>query len=183
MPEICSYQLIGDSLLLRFAEKILGQHSKLDSESGKYVLGLCVNGQNLKQLKARIKERKYPISENVIVLIGTNDLLQSTPRVDMERRMLKLVKKLQEKAKRIIILTLPPVPRLAFKQEHWKKLLKYNKFLLTLESEDSIRVADIYPLYVTAYQTCKMAFFEKFFTSGRKKNMKDMNPSQQIRFD
>ncbi|XP_067011639.2 maternal effect protein oskar-like [Anabrus simplex] len=165
-PMFFSYQLIGDSMLLRFAEQILGLRCKY--ENGLRFLGYCVSGQTLKDLRMRLKAEFYRVSDKVILLIGTNDLLRDTKPDRMQTRMKSILRYIRETASEVVVLTVPPVPKLAFKEDHWSRLQAFNSFILTLNDDVTIRVADITSLYVARPGLCRMDYFEKFYESNRR---------------
>lgn len=47
-----------------------------DPSTGTRYLGLCVSGQTVGDLRFRLRNKLYPISEKLVLLIGTNDMLK-----------------------------------------------------------------------------------------------------------
>ncbi|XP_046685959.1 uncharacterized protein LOC124371665, partial [Homalodisca vitripennis] len=157
------HQLIGDSQFCRFGEQLLGlRRVPTPNSSGR--IGICVSGQTISDLHRRVKEKVYPISNKVILMIGTNDFLKNADISKMCRELSALIKTLQETVSSIILLTLPPIPKLEKKYgtSHFKLLEKYNSHIRSLENEDYVRIADICPLYLSSSprQKCLMHLFE-----------------------
>lgn len=50
---------------------------------------------------------------------------------DMMDNYTKLLNYLKSKVKRIVLITVPPIPRLQDKFNHWVKLDKFNQFILS----------------------------------------------------
>lgn len=89
-----------------------------------------MSGQKVGDLLRRVKDNFASVSEKVVLLIGTNDLLRGTSFEAMRDDLQSLLKQLRSKgAERIILLTLPPVPRLNGNGDHWNRLSKYNEFI------------------------------------------------------
>ncbi|KAG8319090.1 hypothetical protein J6590_098745, partial [Homalodisca vitripennis] len=168
-PGLVDHQLIGDSQFCRFGEQLLGlRRVPTPNSSGR--IGICVSGQTISDLHKRVKEKFYPISNKIILMIGTNDFLKDADISTMCGELSALIKTLQETVTSIILLTLPPIPKLEKKYgpSHFKLLEKYNSHIRSLENEDCVRIADICPLYMSSSprQKCIMHLFERFF-SGR----------------
>uniref|UniRef100_A0A1B6JJP3 Uncharacterized protein n=1 Tax=Homalodisca liturata TaxID=320908 RepID=A0A1B6JJP3_9HEMI len=93
-----------------------------------------------------------------------------------------LIKTLQETVRSLILLILPPIPKLEKKYgpSHFKLLEEYNGHIRSLENGEYVRVADISPLYVTSSprQNCLMHLFERFF-SRRARRPDLINLNQQ----
>ncbi|XP_034243721.1 uncharacterized protein LOC117646704 isoform X1 [Thrips palmi] len=131
-PWIFGYQLIGDSMLLRFSQQILRQPPIL-SESIRF-LGYCVSGQRIGDLLKRLKSGFYHIGSNVVLMIGTNDLVKNCQAEQMIHELRRVLDYLCTKAEKIVVLTLPPVPLHEHYTHHWTRLNKYNDFIRTLNN-------------------------------------------------
>ncbi|KAG8333979.1 hypothetical protein J6590_099594 [Homalodisca vitripennis] len=163
-PGLVDHQLIGDSQFCRFGEQLLGlRRVPTPNSSGR--IGICVSGQTISDLHKRVKEKFYPISNKIILMIGTNDFLKDADISTMCGELSALIKTLQETVTSIILLTLPPIPKLEKKYgpSHFKLLEKYNSHIRSLENEDCVRIADIFPLYVSSSprQKCHIHLFER----------------------
>ncbi|XP_065206925.1 uncharacterized protein LOC135836192 isoform X1 [Planococcus citri] len=147
-PVFEGYQLIGDSQFLRFSEKVLKESRK--REKGLAYLGLCVSGQKTNELFDRIKSNFHPVYSRVILMIGTNDLLKNTNSVELRSSFHELITHLIGKkgVRELVILTIPPVPRLASSSEHWKTLKQYNEHILTFRDKNGIKVIDAYAKFI-----------------------------------
>ncbi|XP_075233922.1 uncharacterized protein LOC142331749 isoform X2 [Lycorma delicatula] len=164
-PMFSGHQLVGDSQLLRFSQYILGMQRKIDI-NGKGWLGLCVGGQRICDLHKRVLEGIIPLAKKLVVLIGTNDLLKGTSSSEMCKGLHNLLMTLFKTAEKIVLLTLPPVPKIAYLSEHWQKLKKYNDFIFSLKDhyKDKLSIADISPLfYQSKLKKCHLGYYELWF--------------------
>ncbi|PSN50019.1 hypothetical protein C0J52_03294 [Blattella germanica] len=130
-PVLNSYQLLGDSLLVRFAEQILRREVKL--VHGTRTIGMCVSGQKLMDLLHKVSMKEFPLTKKLIVLIGTNDILQNTGHDDMCATLKYLLGELLLEAKRIILLTIPPIPKLQDRSDQWDRIENYNRYIKSLQ--------------------------------------------------
>ncbi|XP_049842009.1 uncharacterized protein LOC126292199 [Schistocerca gregaria] len=169
------YQLIGDSLLLRFSEQLLFYKCKTDEYNGARALGLCVSGQTVGELLRRVVSEMYPISKKVILLIGTNDMLRDTKMDLMKRKLRRVVKELTLRTEKIIVLTLPPVPRLSHKPDHWQRLDDYNTCIKGREKYKNVVVADITSLFLIGPQRCRTDCYELFYSGTRRPDRVHLN--------
>lgn len=63
----------------------------------------------------------YTLTQKVILLIGTNDVLCDRSLPNMIRHYRNLIQLLRlRKVTKIVILTLPPIPKLALMRSHWE---------------------------------------------------------------
>jgi len=60
-------------------------------------------------------------------------LFQNTEESEMCQTMRLLLEHLRRQATRIVLLTLPPIPKIQFRPDHWEKIERFNKFLKSLE--------------------------------------------------
>jgi len=51
----------------------------------------------------------------------------------MYRTMRSLLKELSRQARRIVLLTLPPIPKIQLRPDHWERIQSFNTFLKSLE--------------------------------------------------
>ncbi|KAK7874103.1 hypothetical protein R5R35_004647 [Gryllus longicercus] len=126
-PVFYGFQLVGDSLLLRFAEQMLRRECK--NEASPRRLGLCVSGQTVEQLRRRLQSQAAALGNKVVLLVGTNDLLQGRDIEKMKFSFDQLVDILEETVQRLIILTLPPIPKLEDDRRFRMKFKQFNDFL------------------------------------------------------
>jgi len=171
-PELIGYQMLGDSQFCRFGQQLLGlRRVPMPGCPGR--IGICVSGQTIPDLHRRVKEKFYPISDKVILMIGTNDFLRNADISTMCSELGALVRTLQETVTNLVLLTLPPIPKLEMKQNlhHFKLLDKYNNFIRSLQNGDKLRIADISPMYISSppYKRCRMNLFEMYFNGPQRR--------------
>ncbi|XP_047100027.1 uncharacterized protein LOC124717263 isoform X2 [Schistocerca piceifrons] len=157
------YQLIGDSLLLRFSEQLLFYKCKTDEYNGARALGLCVSGQTVGELLRRVVSEMYPISK------------KDTKMDLMKRKLRRVVKELTLRTEKIIVLTLPPVPRLSHKPDHWQRLDDYNTCIKGREKYRNVVVADITSLFLIGPQRCRTDCYELFYSGTRRPDRVHLN--------
>ncbi|KAG8291902.1 hypothetical protein J6590_050813 [Homalodisca vitripennis] len=98
-------------------------------EKGGKRINLCIGGQTIDQLTRELKHANN-LERQLIVMIGTNDLLR-----DKEVRSIcddyeKLVEVLLEKGEKIILVTIPPIPKLSENDRyHLNKLERINEHI------------------------------------------------------
>lgn len=85
--------------------------------------------QKIIDLLRRIHVGFGDVSEKVVLMIGTNDLLCGTSFEAMCEDFKELLKLLSKDAKKIILLTVPPVLKLENSEDHWNRLKKFNEFI------------------------------------------------------
>lgn len=96
-----------------------------------------MSGQKIENLLHRVETGFGAVSEKIVLMIGTNDLLRGTTFEKMHDDLKELLDLLSKNAKTIILLTLPPVPRLQISKYHWDRLKKYNEFIRGLHDGES----------------------------------------------
>ncbi|KAE8738730.1 hypothetical protein FOCC_FOCC015776 [Frankliniella occidentalis] len=176
-PNFKGYQLIGDSMLLRFSQQLLGDNAIL-AESLRF-LGYCVSGQRVGDLLRRLRSGFYHLGKRVVVMIGTNDLLRSTPARQMCTELGKVVQHLKENmTEEIIILTLPPIPRLQNQTYHWQRLQQYNDYIKQLadKGRSHITPLDISKIFTDhRISRCRLELFEMTFSDNGRKDQIHLN--------
>lgn len=68
-PYYKDHQLLGDSQFVRFSKQVLQTRS-----AGSRSINYCISGQTILGLYDKLVKKEYKLHNNVIVLIGTNDL-------------------------------------------------------------------------------------------------------------
>lgn len=54
----------------------------------------------------------------------------------MCKGLTSLLRTLYKSAEKVILLTLPPIPKLSYLADHWTKLKKYNDFIFSLKGNN-----------------------------------------------
>ncbi|XP_018009909.1 uncharacterized protein LOC108667399 [Hyalella azteca] len=130
--EARSFELVGDSMLKRLYRFYHGDNSKRN-------IGFCIGGITMSQLANRLAGRT--VNQDVILQIGTNDLLVEGVELDIEKLKLEmnnLIAVVKESgADNITILTLPPIPSCGYRNGVLKIWKAFNKWILSeLPSEE-----------------------------------------------
>ncbi|KAI5746743.1 hypothetical protein M8J77_007009 [Diaphorina citri] len=153
-PLFQNYQLIGDSQLVRFSELFLNcKRQYLSGSSGR--VGYCIGGQRAEQLCQHLTLKTWPVYKNVILLIGTNDIKDSTDVSQWKESVKKIVDLfVSYNVQSLILLTVPPIPKLWHHVQHWTLFIEYNEFLFSLEKKykdsfSSLKLIDISSIFLT----------------------------------
>lgn len=139
-------------------------------------LGFCVSGHKIHDLLDRIRRRDVykHVSSEVVLMIGTNDLLQVNIYFDrffttnyptlvlyrllsyflciqeteveqmcagIESLIFELLRKCR--VEKLIVLTIPPVPRLRYEKDHWDRLNCYNDFVRSFDKRNYLNFLSI----------------------------------------
>lgn len=136
---------LGDSLLRRMLENIYRLPWDRTVPRGQKCIGFCVGGQTVNQLIRRLTNREEELaSKDVIILIGTNDVLQLKERTPGQirrvyRMLIRKVKRCGQR--RIVLCTLPPLRR---SQLQSQLINRYNAVIRDVATEEEIRLVDLY---------------------------------------
>src|SRR5436190_20433454 len=102
-------------MLRRFSERILGCVPGTEGKDNKQIVGHCVGGIKIKELNERLKKHEHELKDNIILMVGTNDIVKGGTFVKAEH-MLKdlreLIETLNKRQRNIVLLTIPPIPKL-----------------------------------------------------------------------
>lgn len=165
-PVYRGFQLLGDSQMLRFATTF-GSYQQSPRERFPKRLGLCISGQRMKSLHFLFDKSPY-VLPSVIVLIGTNDVLQLFRQMQLQRdirRTLRatirqLAKCLAYRCTRVLFPVIPPVPAHTECADHvyWLNGLieQLPKFYV------NIRVVKWTDHLFTSDNNIDVGFFERF---------------------
>ncbi|KAK3933071.1 ADP-ribose glycohydrolase OARD1 [Frankliniella fusca] len=165
-PSFMGWQVLGDSNMVRFCVRF-GLYSQSPLERFPKQLGLCISGQRMKSLHFLISAGAQ-LHDNVIVMIGTNDILQifrlSQYRTDIKQTLratfFQLCKILSSRCRRVLFVTLPPIPAHAECEEdvHWLNAL----ILKAANHRSNFQVLNTYPLFLTANNVIDTSRFEQW---------------------
>lgn len=134
-PLFQDYQLFGDSQLVRFSELFLNCKRQYHQNSSGRV-GYCISGQTAQQLCRHLERKPWPVYRNVILLIGTNDISHNTDPTQWEETLDKIITLFcQYGIANLIMLSVPPVPKLWHTVQHWTLFVEYNDILKSLEKK------------------------------------------------
>ncbi|KAL1461514.1 hypothetical protein WDU94_013403 [Cyamophila willieti] len=157
-PLFQNYQLIGDSQLVRFSEVFLScKRVFFPGSSGR--VGYCVSGQRAAQLANNLGAKFWPVYKNVVLLIGTNDILNNTDPTEWKASIVSILDLFVKYGVRnVIVCTVPPVPKLWHTVQHWTSLVEYNETLKSLEPNHKDSFASFKLIDITHCFLSKDAF-------------------------
>lgn len=148
--------------MVRFAEKMLDVQVEYINNK-RSINKFCVGGQTIQQLLRTVQNNVTEIGRNVICMIGTNNFLKGDKINYMLKLMRLLVEELVQNDVKIILLTVPPVPKLLkVDKDHLTKLWEFNNALFRFDDGRNVKVLDIAPLFLTDDKySVKENLFEK----------------------
>lgn len=149
VDNLSNFQFLGDSNLVRFAEKILN-FPVVYINNKRSINKLCVGGQTIEQLLEAVKNNINEIGPDILCMIGTNNLIKGDDTNHMLNLMQSLVEVLLQNNANVTLLTIPPVPKLhRMDKDHLQKLWDFNYSLLKFNEFEKVQVLDIAPLFLT----------------------------------
>lgn len=131
--------------------------------------------------KFKWENRDRPIGVNQMISLGTNDLLYGRPILDAIGDMKELVNYLIDLKTNIILLTLPPIPKLANEDPyHYDSLMTFNDTLKKLAKlHTEVSIIDLEPHFrINKVQNnCKLELFKKVinFKAEKKVDLVHLN--------
>ncbi|XP_017845654.1 maternal effect protein oskar isoform X2 [Drosophila busckii] len=137
---LLDFPLLGDDFLLYLARMELKCHFR----KFKQVLqsGLCVSGQTINAAKARIEHVDLPEMTQIIVNIGSEDILRGKALVQIQHDFRQLIKEMHNRRFVPVLTTLAPLANYCHSHQICDKVDRFNKFI---RSEGKhLRVIDIH---------------------------------------
>ena len=176
-PNYKNYQLLGDSQLMRFSEQMLKFKKAIEwtAKGRTRRIGHCVSGQKIGDLKLRLEDNDYIVGNNVIMMIGTNDIIYNTNIQNMCSEYSEIVKNLRSKCLRLVLLTIPPVPKLMKSTEHWNKLKIFNSFIQRQVDDEKVFGVDLCSTLISYNNSVNVNYFEEVYGNGPKVDLIHLN--------
>ncbi|GJQ83900.1 hypothetical protein Trydic_g19840 [Trypoxylus dichotomus] len=177
VPRYKNYQLLGDSQCVRYAEQMLGMHActSLTTGTKSRYIGYCVSGQKIQDLEHRLSNRNYEVHSKVIMMIGTNDLIQRTDVQRMCETYKVLLNRLTKRCSKIVLVTVPPVPKLEKDLKHWETLRYFNLFIQSKVDNSKIFAIDLCTLFIGYNNSVAHDYFERTFYPGNRLDLIHLN--------
>ncbi|XP_052867989.1 maternal effect protein oskar [Anopheles cruzii] len=128
-PSFHKHQLMGDDFFLSIAKWDLG----FSFERGHKIArsGLCISGLTLCEAAKRVKFTKY-IAPNVLVNVGTVDLLYGRQMTNLIDDFNSLLARFRERYVEPIITTLAPIANVVGCSLMHERLLKFNEYIRSI---------------------------------------------------
>jgi lysophospholipase L1-like esterase len=155
-------QILGDSYARRFAQYLRQVSKSVDSLHCEWDHG--ISGARISDLKGYLKGNiNIQASIPLLILIGTNDFLDSIDPRDFKNQFLSLLRLVRRKLPGIVIIlaTLPQYPRISQDLHAVQTLHLINRFLVTLRS-DTTRVIQL------AAHLSSPQFFHSYYGASRR---------------
>lgn len=133
--------LLGDSIFKR----LYAQNSGLFDPLSKT---LCVSGQKVSDLYSLVRAHRDALKgRKLYLLIGTNDILQSTSHHQLMLSLRTLLRYLGRQRCEVHLCELPPIPRLGRKASASEGITKINQFIRSFEPGGKVRVVRLFALF------------------------------------
>ncbi|KAH8265468.1 hypothetical protein KR038_008518 [Drosophila bunnanda] len=138
---LLDFPLMGDDLLLYLARMEL----KCRFRRYERILqsGLCVSGQTINGARNRLKKVYLPEGTQIIVNIGSVDILKGRPLVQIEHDFRLLIKEMHSRRFVPILTNLAPLANYCHDKGLCDKVLRFNKFIRS-EGRGHLKVIDIH---------------------------------------
>ncbi|KAH8292396.1 hypothetical protein KR054_009369 [Drosophila jambulina] len=138
---LLDFPLMGDDLLLYLARMEL----KCRFRRYERVLqsGLCVSGQTINGARNRLKRVYLPEGTQIIVNIGSVDILKGRPLVQIEHDFRLLIKEMHSRRFVPILTNLAPLANYCHDKGLCDKVLRFNNFIRA-EGRGHLKVIDIH---------------------------------------
>lgn len=158
---VMSVQVCGDSFARRLATYI---DSKVGSIDLKCSNAVSLSGSTVREFKVFLKANPLMVFPGVtmVLCLGVNDILRNTPMRTLKEGFLAILRLFRRRypTVSVYVLAIPLLPRLLRNQVAIEATIKFNKFLLTLQTS-STRVVDLSVL------NGRKKYFEAVYRDGR----------------
>lgn len=155
--------LLGDSMLGRFYAKTCSATVPYNKKFKSKKLGCIVHGQTSSQLWRLLSTENNALGKICLVMIGTNDVLKKVPLETTLSSISKVLDFLASKCEQVVVLTLPPIPKLESNQQTIKVI---NQQIVGIAAgKKNVHVIDIYHIFYDQ-DSVKLDLFEMKFKSG-----------------
>lgn len=162
---------MGDSLLLRFANNILGYKQPTNTRK----INFCISGQSLDNLIFLITNIPMKIHNKIILMIGTNDILKRKNTNNIIESYTKLIKLLTTKCNKLILFSIPPIPKFKNDKYHWYQLHKINTFLNNSANKKNIFFINLTQHLCLQENILNIQLFEKMYKYSQKPDLVHLN--------
>ena len=121
--------IIGDSLI-----KHIGEWETTKGQITNKIKTFCFRGCNTARLLHKLRNNKIPLSENIIVMIGTNDT-ETKSRGIIQGTIALIIEQLQQDPRTQKIIILGILPRPLDHESSWEKISRINEWLARDENK------------------------------------------------
>ncbi|KAM8703523.1 hypothetical protein ACLKA7_008189 [Drosophila subpalustris] len=124
---LLDFPLLGDDFFLYLARMEL----KCRFKKYERVLqsGLCISGQTINAARQRLQHVELPEMTQIIVNIGSVDIMRGKPLVQIEHDFRQLIKEMHNRRFVPVLTTLAPLANRRHDQQTSDKVLRFNKFI------------------------------------------------------
>lgn len=155
---LLDFPLMGDDLLLYLARMEL----KCRFRRYERVLqsGLCVSGQTINGARNRLRKVFLPEGTQIIVNIGSVDIMRGRPLVQIEHDFRLLIKEMHNRRFVPILTNLAPLANYCHDKGLCDKILRFNKFIRA-ECRGHLKVIDIHSCLINERGVVRFDCFQK----------------------
>ncbi|XP_053669955.1 maternal effect protein oskar [Anopheles nili] len=125
-PSYRRHQLLGDDFFLAIAKWELG--FSFDPGHTIDMSGLCVSGLTLSEAAKRVEMAPH-IADQILVNVGSVDLLHGRPMIDLIHDFDQLMVRFRERNVEPIVTTLTPIANCGGRTPMAQRLLKFNEYI------------------------------------------------------
>lgn len=137
-------------------------HSFFSSCADERVLqsGLCISGQTINAARLRLQHVELPEMTQIIVNIGSVDIMRGKPLVQIEHDFRQLIKEMHNRRFIPVLTTLAPLANYRHDKQTCDKVLRFNKFIRT--EGRHLTVIDIHSCLVNESGVVRFDCFQKW---------------------
>lgn len=121
--------------------------------------GLCISGQTINAARLRLQHVELPEMTQIIVNIGSVDIMRGKPLVQIEHDFRQLIKEMHNRRFIPVLTTLAPLANYRHDKQTCDKVLRFNKFIRT--EGRHLTVIDIHSCLVNESGVVRFDCFQK----------------------
>lgn len=135
---------MGDDFFLDMARRGLGYPVPRNHNIGRERLGLMESGMTIKQAAKKIRVVPY-ICKNILIHVGSTDILHGRSLIDMYFDFLELESELHQRNIKAVFCTLAPLAHLWGDRRIRDDIMAFNQFLW---NQKQLLVVDLYDCFL-----------------------------------
>lgn len=140
---------------------------------------MAEGGITIKGMFEKLKNNSIPLADKLIVFLGTNDFLKYKPIVDMQTDYDNLVEYLLQQGKRLVLLTIPPIPSIEKSRDYHDRIMTFNDHLKIIAmNSEHVQVVDLNAVLMTKQgdsNSIDLDCFEKVYKFKNKIDLVHLN--------
>lgn len=121
--------------------------------------GLCISGQTINAARQRLRLVELPEMTQIIVNIGSVDIMRGRPLVQIEHDFRQLVKEMHSRRFVPVLTTLAPLANYRHDKQTCDKVSRFNKFIRN--EGRHLKVIDIHSCLINENGIVRFDCFQK----------------------